>query len=66
MTVEYILLMIAVFFIGLKFFVEAPKDAFKHSGPKLAMRIEKQLITGDGFKAPGGERNAWDPDPKKK
>ncbi|MGZ3742961.1 MAG: hypothetical protein ACXWRA_03795 [Pseudobdellovibrionaceae bacterium] len=61
MTVEYILLLFAVFFIGLKFFTEAPKDAFKKSGPMLAIRVEKQLITGDGFK-PNGERNSWDPE----
>lgn len=58
MTVEYILLLIAVFFIGLKFFTEAPRDAFKKSGPVLGMRIEKQLRTGDDFK-PNGERNKW-------
>ncbi len=59
MTVEYILLLFAVFFIGLKFFTKAPMDAFKKSGPVLAMRVEKQLITGDGFE-PNGERNVWD------
>jgi hypothetical protein len=63
MTVEYILLMIAVFFVGLKFFVQAPSDAFKNSGPKLALRIEKQLITGDGFKTKTGDRNKWEPEP---
>jgi hypothetical protein len=63
MTVEYVLLMFAVFFIGLKFFVEAPKDAFKNSGPKLALRIEKQLITGDGFKDRDGKRTTWSPEP---
>ncbi|WP_413289599.1 hypothetical protein [Bdellovibrio sp. HCB337] len=62
MTVEYILLLFAVFFIGLKYFAEAPKDAFKKSGPVLALRVEKQLITGDGFK-PNNERNAWDAEP---
>jgi hypothetical protein len=63
MTVEYILLLFAVFFIGLKFFSEAPKDAFKKSGPVLALRVEKQLITGDGFR-PKGERNQWDAEPR--
>ena len=62
MTVEYILLMIAVFFIGLKFFIEAPKDAFKNSGPRLAMRIEKQLLTGQGFQPPNGTTD-WKPEP---
>lgn len=62
MTVEYILLLCAVFFIGLKYFAEAPKDAFKKSAPVLALRVEKHLITGDGFK-PNNDRNAWDPEP---
>lgn len=59
MTVEYILLLLSVFFIGMKFFVEAPKDAFKDAGPRLALRVEKQLITGDGFKNKDGSRNKW-------
>jgi hypothetical protein len=63
MTVEYILLMIAAFFVGMKFFVEAPKDAFKNSGPKLALRVEKQLRTGDGFKDKDGARIKWEPEP---
>lgn len=62
MTVEYILLLFAVFFIGLKFFTEAPRDAFRQSAPVLGMRVEKQLITGDGFR-PNGEPNRWDPEP---
>jgi hypothetical protein len=62
MTVEYILLLIAVFFIGLKFFIEAPKDAFKNSGPRLAERVEKQLLTGQGFQMPG-RKDEWKPEP---
>lgn len=62
MTVEYILLMIAVFFIGLKFFIEAPKDAFKNSGPRLAMRVERQLMTGQGFQPPD-RTTEWKPEP---
>lgn len=62
MTIEYILLMFAVFFIGLKFFTEAPKDAFKNSAPRLALRVEKQLITGDGFE-PNKKKNEWSPEP---
>lgn len=62
MTIEYILLLFAVFFIGLKFFIEAPRDAFKNSGPRLALRVEKQLITGDGFE-PNKKKNEWAPEP---
>lgn len=50
MTIEYILLLVVVFGIGLKVFVSAPMDAFKESAPRLGARIEKQLETGAGFK----------------
>ncbi len=50
MTIEYILLLVVVFGIGLKVFVSAPMDAFKESGPRLGARVEKQLETGAGFK----------------
>ena len=49
MTIEYILLMVVVFGIGLKVFVSAPMDAFKNSAPRLGARVEKQLTTGSGF-----------------
>ncbi|MNJ93517.1 hypothetical protein D3C87_111990 [compost metagenome] len=58
MTIEYVLLLFAVFFIGLKFFMTAPAEAFRESGPRLGSRIEKQLATGDGFR-PGGNRVPW-------
>ena len=54
MTIEYILLLVVVFGIGLKVFVSAPMDAFKNSGPKLGARVEKQLTTGAGF------NNEWE------
>lgn len=49
MTIEYILLLVVVFGIGLKVFVSAPMDAFKNSAPRLGARVEKQLTTGAGF-----------------
>ncbi|MFM6929444.1 MAG: hypothetical protein ACKOX6_13330 [Bdellovibrio sp.] len=61
MTIEYVLLLTAVFFIGLKAFLSAPGDAFRNSGPRLAARVEKQLATGDGF-SPKGQKNAWSGD----
>jgi len=63
MTVEYVLLMIAIFAIGLKFFSSAPMDAFRESAPKLGARIERQMITGNGFtKGPEatGQKLQWD------
>lgn len=50
MTIEYILLLVVVFGIGLKVFVSAPMDAFKESAPRLGARVERQLATGSGFK----------------
>ncbi|WP_413576528.1 hypothetical protein ACLVWU_00635 [Bdellovibrio sp. HCB290] len=58
MTIEYVLLMIAILGIGLKAFISAPSEAFRGSGPRLAARVEKQLDTGQGFK-PKGARLEW-------
>ncbi|HEX7674717.1 MAG TPA: hypothetical protein VF412_11135 [Bdellovibrio sp.] len=58
MTVEYVLLMVAAIFIGLKLFVSAPTKAFINSGPRLGARVERQLETGGNFQ-PGGSRNTW-------
>ncbi len=60
MTIEYVLLLISVFAIGLKTFTTAPKEAFKKAGPALGARVEKQLTTGDGFKPIyGNSRLEW-------
>lgn len=58
MTIEYVLLLFAVFFIGLKVFISAPGDAFKKAGPRMAARVENHLETGGGFK-PQGSPNQW-------
>lgn len=58
MTIEYLLLLICVFAIGMKAFVSAPKAAFKEGAPRLGARIEKQIATGDGFRI-NGDRLAW-------
>lgn len=63
MTIEYVLLLIAVFAIGLKTFSTAPKQAFRNAGPALGARVEKQLTSGDGFKPmPGNVRLEWSSD----
>ena len=59
MTIEYVLLLIAIFMFGIKAFVSAPSEAFRTSGPRLAARIEQQLATGDGF-APDGRVIEWE------
>lgn len=61
MTIEYILLLTAMLFIGLKGFSSAPAKAFKDSGKYLGARVEKQLATGDGFE-PKGSKIEWSGD----
>lgn len=53
MILEYILLltMIVLFVVSVVF--TGPNSAFKNAGPKLAARVEKQLITGDRFSRDG-------------
>jgi len=62
MTLEYVLLFVAIFGISLKFMVEAPKTAFQDSGPRLGARVEKHLSTGTGFTADGRAFYSWEPE----
>ncbi len=64
MTIEYVLLLICVFAIGMKAFVSAPKAAFKEGAPRLGARIEKQIATGEGFRMKG-QRVNWTPEPER-
>lgn len=55
MILEYILLLtLTVIFITSIVF-KGPHDAFKNAGPKLAARVEKNLITGDSFSTQKGQ-----------
>ena len=58
MTIEYVLLLFAMFFLVLKGFSTAPANAFKEAGPRLGARVERQLETGGGF-LNNGQTNAW-------
>lgn len=49
MTVEYVLLLVIALAFSLKIMVEAPSRAFREAAPRLALRVENQLITGNGF-----------------
>jgi hypothetical protein len=58
MTVEYVLLL-ALFAIAMAgTVIKGPFGAFENAGPKLGARVERNLITGDGF-MPGGKLNKW-------
>ncbi len=65
MTIEYVLLLICVFAIGMKAFVSAPKAAFKEGAPRLGARIEKQIATGEGFRM-NGQRVNWTSEPEQR
>ena len=49
MTVEYILLLSLFVFIVMGALIDGPQKSFTNAGPKLGARVEKHLITGDGF-----------------
>jgi hypothetical protein len=54
MIIEYVLLLSAfVIYIGAALW-KAPGDAFTKSGPRLGARIERSLVTGNGFKKDSG------------
>lgn len=59
MTVEFSLLLAAVFMIGMKFLASAPMDAFKNSAPRLGARIEKHISSGTGFNGKGKAPIQW-------
>ncbi len=49
MTVEYILLLSLFVFLAMGALVSGPQKSFTNAGPRLGARVEKHLITGDGF-----------------
>jgi hypothetical protein len=61
MTVEYILLLSLFVFMVAGALIGGPQKAFDNAGFKLGARVEKHLITGDGFgaKAGGGTSTEW-------
>ncbi len=59
MTVEYILLITAFFLIVIGSVISGPQGAFDRAGPKLGARVEKHLMTGDGF-ASNGRGLKWE------
>jgi hypothetical protein len=49
MTVEYVLLLSLFVFLVMGSLVSGPQKSFDNAAPKLGARVEKHLITGDGF-----------------
>lgn len=60
MTVEYVLLMAAFVLLLMGSIIKGPYGAFTNMGPFLGARIERQMITGDGFQ-PEGKSVQWQP-----
>lgn len=60
MTIEYMLLLVIAMTLSLKVMVEAPARAFREAAPRLAIRIENQLITGNGFMINGNGTLKWE------
>ena len=53
MTVEYVLLISLFVYFLMGAMTTQPMKTFKDYGPRLGARVEKQLVTGDGFKKDG-------------
>ncbi len=49
MTVEYVLLIALFVYLILGAMTSTPMKTFEDYGPRLGARVEKQIITGDGF-----------------
>lgn len=49
MTVEYVLLISLFVYLLLGALTTQPAKTFTDFGPRLGARIEKQIVTGDGF-----------------
>ncbi len=58
MSVEYILLMSMFVILLMSSIIKGPTTAFLKAGPLLGARVERHLITGDGFR-PGARLNVW-------
>lgn len=58
MTIEYVLLLSLFVLMIVGSVVRGPYGAFTNAGPKLGARVERHLMTGDGFR-PQGSPNQW-------
>lgn len=53
MTVEYILLVALFALFLMSSLTSVPMKTYGDYGPRLGARVEKQLLTGDGFTTQG-------------
>lgn len=58
MTVEYVLLLSLFVLFIMGAMIRGPNESFATAAPRLGARVEKHLITGDGFnRLEGGDQN---------
>lgn len=60
MTLEYVLLLSAFFFLVASSLIGGPHKSFDVAGFKLSARVEKHLITGEGFAEAKGRPLKWE------
>lgn len=58
MTLEYVLLLFMFVTLLMTPLAKGPIESFKSTAPKLGARVEKHLITGNGFKV-NGQEHKW-------
>lgn len=59
MTLEFVLLLAVFTFFLMGAMIHGPNDAFRNSGAQLGARVERAIITGDGFTF-DGRRIRWE------
>jgi hypothetical protein len=61
MTVEYVLLLSLFVLYVMGAMVRGPNESFSNAAPRLGARVEKHIITGDGFnRKDGGQQTIID------
>lgn len=53
MTLEFVLLILVFVYFVMGSMMSTPMKTYADYGPRLGARVEKQLLTGDGFRTNG-------------
>lgn len=59
MTIEYVLIFAVITSLSVAKLSQIPKRVFAQGGAKLAVRVESQLATGQGFLGKGNRIQTW-------
>ena len=60
LTTELILLLVLFVFLFMGKIVQLPKQAIDEAGPHLGARVERHLMTGEGFVSSSGQDVNWE------